>query len=269
LDLFIAVRDKRLDIYFRGQKLLQLKHSRGVFVGETHPKYLAGGKGTVKSQDGVVQDPTERDKVERYFSFLADLDNIKKVAGLHSPPEKVGTYSFITKRDQKGDLVNPNIIDVEVAFSDGHTSHQIDIAALCRQDSGEYVLRFFEAKRLEDGRLRAESPNYPEVLTEQMPMYEDAISALAPRIKRQYFDGVIEPFIRLKGRFFEQRRPLLTNIKKPDFSVCDKPHLIIFGFDEPQRQEWQASSHRTKLVSILGENRIKERGNPAGIKIRC
>jgi hypothetical protein len=110
-DLFIAIRNKYINVYWNGSSLLRLSLVGGRLVGEIHYKYLLRGsmpKPYIKVHDGVI----ELDNSSALFQTgQFDVAAIKKAASAYLSDEKKGVHQIL--------LSNDNIIDVEIAFGTG------------------------------------------------------------------------------------------------------------------------------------------------------
>jgi len=164
-DLFIAIRDGYLNVYYKGQSLCKLSYVKSCVKGETHKKYLGfSGKGYFSSKNGVISNENAKIK------DLSETDSIKEYIEGYIGKEKLESYAEILGNDI-------NVIDVEITFvkdkvpnpirkADYETS-SIDYLAL-KGDS----LVFYEAKHFSNSEIR--SRNTPKVFG-QISRYEDAL----------------------------------------------------------------------------------------------
>ena len=103
-DLFIAIRDESLNVYFNGQSICKLEYSNGAIKGQTHKKYLgveddkyfSSFNGIVTDQNAVIKN-------------LADLDAIKANIKKYFGKEKLASYGEVLGKEKR-------VIDVEVTF---------------------------------------------------------------------------------------------------------------------------------------------------------
>ena len=259
-DLFLAVRDNYVNVYYRGCSLLKLKWKAqtGAVVGETHYKYLLRPQLNeyVKIIDGK---PKSLPSVEDMFTRnLTKIDALKKAAEPYAGPEKTGVHNIV--------LRNPNIVDLEIAFATSSSDEadksapRVDFAALQMTDQGAEIV-FFEAKDFTNPELRKSGGADPKVI-DQIERYSDLL--------RDNRDAVTDSYRRVCGNLFDlrgladrnrQRHEILKGIADglTPLTVNDAPRLIVFGFDADQRDGKNWTPHRNKLKVKLGD-RVLFRG---------
>lgn len=270
--LFIGIRHNYLDVYYQGNRLMSLRHSNGKLIGKTSAKYLIEDK-LLAFTNGKIE-PEGRERIPLLDDFQKDLDKIRRASMPYAGEEKEGIQRILREHQ--------NIIDVEIALTpngdgEGSAAKRIDFAAFQQTDKGP-ELRFFEAKHFSNKEIRAKDPADPPVL-EQIKEYEKLIVEYAKKgdILKAY-GRVIKNLLDLEG-ISEKRKTILGQCKG-DFEVCNLPWLVIFGFDNAQKRDWQdedgpSHAHYKKLVDGLtrekegidGEDRIKMKGDAKDIRV--
>jgi hypothetical protein len=237
-ELFVAVRDDYLNVYWRGHSLFRVEHGTSAPRATTHPKFLL-------DPELGEQVPLEEGKFK--VGWLADhgfvskyegretLEKMKKAADLFSQPEKTGCHEII--------LANPQAIDCEIALpgngGPGKGAPRADLLTL-ELDGDEVRLVFWEAKHFGNGDLRAQDEEDVRVC-KQIAEYRDYLSEHRLAIEKSYklvaknliaFDEmgwkrVLSPLIR---EVADEKRKLTLGAEP-------KVGLIIFGFDKAQRDD--------------------------------
>lgn len=277
-ELFVTPRKRCVCVYYRGNRLLKLElDGERRLVGEIHYKYLLNPDlkpayrnvmdGKVASLDGIG-------------AFVSDFSNIKLLKRASKPyagDEKYGVSKIIEG--------HPNIIDVEVAFSDlGNSAEdddappeetvdsidsesrhipRIDFVAV--QDDGKRLeLVFFEAKYFTNHELK--SGGDPRVC-KQIAKYEKLLKKNEKDVGEAYklhcadiLNSNCVPQGSKRGQF-------LKMVSTKEVIVNTEPHLVVFGFDDDQRIGPAWKKHKDKLVDhfrkdSFGKDRVIFRGNP-------
>ena len=259
-DLFIAIRDRYVNVYWNGSSLLKLTLDGEQLVGETHYKYLLRNdtrKPYVRVDDGVVKLP---DAAALFHADLSDVAALKQAAAAHVGEEKAGVHQIV--------LSNPNVVDVEVTFGmEGNgekapATRRIDFAAL-RPATGGAEIVFYEAKLFSNKEVRANGDTPPPVAG-QIEGYRRLLVQHAPSVERSYrkvcgnlaaLQGVRDRYaasLDLMGRLTSGQAGL---------NVSEAVSLVVFGFDRDQRDGQVWGAHRAKLEAALGE-RLLLKGDP-------
>lgn len=238
--LYIAIRDNYINVYYKGQSLCKLAYCRdGKIKGETNHKYINKtlSKKTVNSYNGLIcgtQHITSLDQVE-------DLINNAEEYALE---EKKSSYGYI--------LSNKSILDVEITFNatDEIKRSSIDyLEATIKQ--GKLVLNFYEAKHCSNAEIVSRTE--PKVF-EQLDRYEKYLISQEANIQSSYklvCNNILD--LNLSERF-----PLAKTVLEDNLSLVVNrlPYLIIFG--ESHNSDWDkhVAKLRTKLQDrlILKEN---------------
>lgn len=248
--LFIAVRDDYLNVYWKGNSLLRLFLQNGRLVGEVHYKYLLrpeiNGNPYLRFEGGKVQSVNPADL---FFSDLSSIASLKRAADVHAEGEKKGVHKIV--------MSNHNIMDVEIAFgteneqSGAKVAQRIDFAAL-RLESHGPELRFYEAKQFNNPELRADGEQVPPVLS-QLKKYKDFLRSCESDLIASY-RKVCGNLVSLSG--FEKRfsmHSLLNDIAKGELPLSINPdvRLAVFGYDRDQDKGDIWATHLEKLESCL------------------
>ena len=262
--LFLAVRDDYVNVYYLGCSLLRLKPGVGQVVGEVHYKYLLRPRLLSSEYVRIVDGrPESLPPVEHMFTqSLAELVALKTAARPYAGAEKRGVHDVV--------LSNPNIVDIEVAFSTGlgdeleGSAPRVDFAALQRKSRHIEVV-FFEAKDFSNKELRAGGDTDPEVIG-QIERYSGLLRDRHEEIVHSYRQ-VCRNLLGLRG--LDARHPERHETLKGIVSgstplvVNSEPRLVVFGFDADQRDGKHWKYHRDKLKERLGE-RVLFKGDSKG-----
>ncbi len=195
-DLFLAVRDNYVSVYYRGCSLLKLtwkpKTGDGDIDGETHYKYLLKPSlPREKTHIAIVDGQPESQQLEDMFiKNLADTDALKKATKRYAGPEKIGVHKIV--------LANWNIVDLEIAFPGSSSDEadksppRMDLAALKKTDRGVEIV-FFEAKHFSNNSaLRASGDADPKVIG-QIERYKNLLEEQLRRNILQLPSGLSQP----------------------------------------------------------------------------
>lgn len=256
-NFFIGIRKNYLNVYHCGNSLIKLEHNKKGLVGKTHYKYLVKNRENdayFDFHDGSLT-PDYRDKYPLSESLSKDLPSMIKMAKRYGDEEKSGLHAILMK--------NKNIIDVEVAFRKESTkpdgrdgAERIDFAAF--QKTGNKVeLVFFEAKHFSNKELRLEEKNIPKVVN-QIRRYEEQLKKHKTQIVSSY-QRVVDNLLHMTG-YDENKKAILRKCKK--FSVNFLPKLVIFGYNQDQSEGTRWLKNRSKLIGLLGNDRVLLRGSP-------
>ena len=262
-DVFLAIPENYVNVYYRGCSLLRLKWKAGVIIGEIHYKYLLNPSISNPYVKIVHEQIKLTDDMKSLFlNSLNNISDLKKAAEPYAGTEKKGVHDILAS--------NPNILDVEIAFGNagsdesGPSAPRMDFAAI--QHSGENVrIVFFEARRFDNKALRASGNAKPDVVR-QIEIYSRKLN--------ENRDAVIESYRRVCGnlrslRGVAQRHPdrhaMLEGIEDGSRTllVDENPVLIVFGFDEDQKNGDKWRPHRKKLKTLL-DGRVHLKGDSKG-----
>ena len=258
-ELFLAIRNNYLNVYYRGCSLLKLewrnyKGTRDI-VGKIHYKYLLrsriSGSEYIEFINGI---PSFQENLGgKFIGSLIEINDLKSAAEPYVEDEKAGVHEIV--------LNNPgNILDIEVAFKN---KLRLDFAALRKTDDEQRVeIVFFEAKHFKHSGLRARNNKNPKVF-EQLTRYSEQLTEARHELEESY-RNVCYNLRYLNGidNQHSKRHELLEIIsKKPSLlKIDDKPRLVVFGFDSDQRDGKNWKQHREKLEDKFGSH-VKFYGN--------
>lgn len=253
--LFVAIRDNYVNVYYRGCSLVRLTSSRQGVVGEVNYKYLlrreAEGSEYVKVVNGEPRIPDGL-----FIRRLDQLSDMKAAAEKWAGDEKTGVHEIVLK--------NPTVVDVEIAFG-GESNKRVDLAAVrCTEKAA--TLTFYEAKHFSNQGLRASTGRLPAVLA-QMNAYDGLIAAQKHRIVESY-KCVLQNRLGLKGLVKQHTERHKSIDRLVDRNIELDPsgvRLIVFGFDADQRDGKNWRFHRDRLNA-----RVKTtfKGNAKGLVLR-
>jgi len=242
-ELFIAIRNEYLNVYYKGQSICRLYY-KNIIRGATHRKYLGINEpGYFYSENGKFLN--EKSKIKTLSEISQLKENINKYVG----EEKDLSYTEIIN-DEKC------ILDVEIAFvrnkvdkpvkkSDYEIS-SIDYLALEGTIKNSPTLVFYEAKHATNSEIR--SREIPKVY-EQIMRYKEALHTHENEIINSY---------KLVIKNFKSLHTLhhcnIADLKLIDFnfSIDFEPKLIIFATDQYKIDNKQL----TKLSNLFGGNLV-------------
>ena len=234
-DLFIAIRNEYLNVYYYGQSIckIEFKKRANEIKWTTHLKYLG------ISESGYTSTG----------DYLDRIDELKKNARKHGGKEKEQVKKYIL--DDK----EVCILDVEVTFSKEHDNEHdyrkrsIDYLTVEKTEDQKPKLVFYEAKHFENPEIRANKD--PKVF-EQIEKYEKVLN------DSNHQKEILNSY----KRIFENIKDLnLNNWRKVHDLLSDnidyleietKPKLIIFEIDKNKKED----IHIKKLKNKFGEKRL-------------
>lgn len=260
--LFIAIRDEYLNVYWKGSSLLRLRMEGGALLGEAHYKYLlrpdvANPYLRIESGRPKIGNPADF-----FFGDFSDLAGLKRAADAYAGEEKSGLHKIV--------MSNPNIIDVEVAFgatnekSGARVAQRIDFAAL-RGIRGSWELVFYEAKAFSNPELRANGKDAP--VLSQIKGYRQFLRDAQADVTDSY-RTVCSNLLSLDG--VKKRLSIMHDDLKSivegtcDFRISDDVRLVVFGYDGDQDKGVVWAEHRQKLCKALGDSLLL-RGEAKGL----
>lgn len=265
-DIFLGIRNNCIDAYYKGNCLISLEFKNGKLTGKTHYKYLLQ---SLESNDPKCYvhynydshiDLSASLSKEYLLDYISDIQCLKTASNPYSGVEKTGVHKILK--------ANNNIVDIEIALTkEGddnphlsnskrkNTAPRIDFAAL-RQMKDGIVLQFYEAKHFSNKELR--STRDPKVLS-QIEEYEKLLKMHESNICSSYKTicknlCVILPKDRLN--------PVIIDINKgKEFKLLTRPSLVIYGFDDDQKNGNVWKIHHNKLKDKLGKERVLMKGD--------
>lgn len=289
-DLFIAVRRKSLNVYYRGGSLYRIdEKDDGTASPKTHVKYLLRQQQVLAElKDHEFQLPTvgkskqQREIVwKRYKSEVTLRDMIRSASDL-AGVEKAGLHPLV--------VGNSHVIDVEVSLEragetdpiepevtvDDHDAEQkkrfqdrIDVTTLERQEDAIAVV-FHEAKHFTNPALRAKTRE-PDVIG-QVRRYQEAIARHEGPLLERYKAtcrahqrlGAMRWRVRAEhGKSTRELNQLIRDVAEgtAKLIIDPNPRLVIFGFDADQK-DGRLDKNREALGKFAPGLSIYAVGNP-------
>jgi hypothetical protein len=255
-DLFVAIRDKYINIYSQGCSIFKISHKNGQLVPETHYKYLVSPSAKNPYVLWKGDHPALEDRVNEILIQTLDLDLLKRSSRRYAEAEKVGLQQILKS--------NKNVVDVEIALSpeseveadsedraiEGkQAADRIDFAAIQEKD-GKPRIVFFEAKRFANRELRSRKPEPPVV--GQIRKYESFIQKHRSKMEASYrrvCENLIE--LGLPGRYDTRVEEVAASPER--LTVDPQVRLVVFDFDKDQRTGNVWKGHREKLFHYLND----------------
>jgi len=264
-ELYIAIRDNCVNVYYRGCSLLECRRQGETLVGRIHYKYLlrpdlhTKGDPHITVKDGV---PDFQGDLRHFFiENLGCREALKNAAKPYVGNEKEGVFDIIR--------ANENVLDVEIALGkdpqpeeDGKPKEgRVDLAVL-RKTTGGIDLVFFEMKHFSNPELRAKGTE-PKV-AKQVRRYARLLNEKREAIEQGY-RKVCWNLLNIRGLAdrYPIRHELLSSIAdgSEDLSVNVAPRLVVFGFDQDQKKGDYWQCHLSKLKDRIGPKNLLLRGN--------
>jgi hypothetical protein len=237
-ELFVAVRDDYLNVYWRGHSLFRVEQGASAPRATTHPKFLL---------DPEVGEQVPLEEGEFKVGWLADhgfisnyegretLEKMKKAADLFSQPEKTGCHEII--------LSNPQVIDCEIALpgygGPNKGAPRVDLLTL-EPDGDDVRLVFWEAKHFSNDDLRAQEEEDVQVC-KQIAHYRQCLSEQRNDVEKSY-KLVVKNLVAFEEMGWKRGlSPLIREVaddrRKLTLGAEPKVGLVIFGFDKAQRDD--------------------------------
>lgn len=227
-DVFPAVRNKRMDFYYKGGKLFSFRARKGF---TTHNKYASVL--TVDNRNPYVNE----EHLEAISSFQEGYARIKENCANYSGVEAHGVAQLYgkfscAKQKRSNDVV---VLDIEISLkSDAPlkepepgkasraSSDQIDLLLF---NTKNRILRFYEAKDYSNGEIRANSDKEPRIV-KQMQRYARQLER--PDVRKEILKAY-EAHVEVINKLFNPEKPLPVPLE-----IDPTPRLLVFGFDKPQ-----------------------------------
>lgn len=237
-DLFIAIRNEKINVYYYGQSLclLEFRKRKRIIKWTTHKKYLG------KDEKGYSDTGSYLDKIE----------DLKQNAKRYGGKEKEQVKKHILEDDASC------ILDVEVTFGKEEIfgKRSIDYVAIEKDEEGANKLVFYEAKHFDNSEIRARKT--PKVF-EQIEKYEKVLND--PIHKAEILNSYKTIIENIKELNLNNKSNLDRLIGDNCASLqidCD-PRLIIFEIDlskknkkDPEKEKY----HINKLRKQFKGNRL-------------
>lgn len=282
-DLVIAVRREALNVYYRGASIFLVELRGSDLVPITHAKYLA------RRQQGLVPlQPDGRFALDpdaalwRSYNGPETLAEMVKAAADLAGPEKIGLHALLLASPNVIDLEislegedgpepesrmdgvtataeqeADGLAETAPPTSLARWQDRIDVATL-EERGGQVWVVFHEAKHFGNSELRS-GPTRPPPVAEQIGRYRRAIARHAQAIAESYRD-VCQALVRIEAM---RRRvqavspttpaldPLISRVAEENLicAVDPEPRLVVFGFDQDQRDGLVWAKHRGRLTA--------------------
>lgn len=217
-DLFIAIREEYINVYYQGQSICRLEFKNGI-IGHTHKKYLGVNQtGYFSSLNGIISNP------ESKINSLLELEEIKINVKNHFGKEKVKSYTEVLNCEKY-------IVDVEASLvmmrEPGTTKKSkykissIDFVALEFDDKKELKLVFYEAKHFDNSEIR--SRTIPKVFG-QISRYEDSLKLH----KKELINSYKLVIANLSNLHILTHRNFVLKMPVNGIAIDYEPKLIVF-----------------------------------------
>jgi hypothetical protein len=239
-DLFLAIRNESVNIYFQGCSIFKISFQEKRLNIETHYKYLLNPdvKKPYISWNGEGPAISD-DRLRKIFVSKFDVGSLKKSSSRYAGDEKRGVHSILKS--------NKNIIDVEVALSSSGIADRIDFAALQRKGKDDEArIVFFEAKRFDNPELSSRPSNEPRVI-KQIGKYETFITDYKEEIADSY-RRICQNLTKLVPDRCDPLVFQVADIGNPlELAVDSDVRLVVFGYDADQDEGTVWRPHKDKL----------------------
>ena len=252
-DLFIAIRDEYVNVYYSGQSICEFSYlkRKKVVKGKTHEKYLGiEGTGYASSENGKIS------SLESVIKDLNELSEIKENVKKHIEKEKGESYKVILNKESQ-------VIDTEATFVEvlkpnpkkekGYQRSSIDYVALEKNSENEIKIVFYEAKHYSNPEIR--STEVPKVV-EQINRYEEALKLHEKEYKQEIINTYKLICQNLKDLNIVKNRNLVEDVNTSNLVIDFQPKLIVFGFgsDAHARETWE--EHKKNIEKGVGKQRL-------------
>ncbi|MBB3300939.1 hypothetical protein FHT80_002169 [Rhizobium sp. BK226] len=265
-ELFFALRDERIDVYYRGRAIYSIEFSGGKVTPRTHVKYLVldDRDPYIKMQNASFD--YKHPYLQGDYQERVSLRQMKAAAKTFSGIESMGVYAAIKD--------DPFVIDVEVAFNRstevtehdelevGRKQDRVDVVRLRRAADG-FDLVFWEAKHFSNSEL------FNDKILRQLAAYERQLQAREEQLLTAFrnvcrfhhdldqlrkslgFDGGSESHLKTLQDLASGKLAL---------NVVKEPSLFVFGFDNDQKGgRWKG--RKEHFEGVLGKERLRAIGD--------
>ena len=265
-EIFIGIRDKYVDAYYKGNRIGSFKPRNGGAYGQIHYKYLLdpdlNDTQIEMDAEGRIVFP-DQDFLIKEFA----LDKVKRSASRFASEEKDGIQKIFQS--------NPNIVDLEIAFRQSNDLKEsqyfagenirVDIAAIV-DNSDHAELSLYEVKHFLNPELRGGSKEAKTI--SQLGMYERRIYNEYQEI-RQSYKNVLRDRLDL-GLAPEEQKELFNSLVSGEKELSVRPYvpLVLFGFDDDQKKGNAWKNHILDFEKRDGEHSLQAKGDPNGLKLK-
>ncbi|HEY5569979.1 MAG TPA: hypothetical protein VIK42_00720 [Bacteroidales bacterium] len=243
-ELFIAIRNDYINVYFKGQSLCKLTFSRnGVIKGNTHKKYIVNNTTDntyILSENGVI-----KADVPYPIMSLSQVNELKYNVKRFVGNEKESSYNLVLSKEEEK-------IDVEITFSETNNLKRSSIDySIIKKEKDVVRLVFYEAKYYTNPELV--SITRPRVL-DQIKRYEVYISSQKDIITESY-EQICK---NMKSLGLATSDSIVSKIADGilKLEVDELPILIIFGMEEAMKNSKKWKGNLNTLEQELKPGRI-------------
>lgn len=210
-NVFLAIRDNRIDMYHNGGKLFGYDSSGF----KTHLKYASVI--TTNGKDYLSE--SELSGYRLASNFEQNYQRIKENCSNYSGIEASGVSDLYHKHSY---LSNSNVIvlDIEISFKSLNKGNKQDRIDILLFNKNSQTLQFVEAKHFSNKEIWSRA--VPKVIG-QIKRYESQLAKRKSDILSEYAE-----YVKDINEIFDISLPVPTDID-------DKVTLLIFGFDNDQK----------------------------------
>ena len=210
-NVFLAIRDNRIDLYHKGGKLFT--YDRSGF--KTHLKYAS----VISSNEKDYLTEAELSDYKLASDFESSYLRIKENCSNYTGIEALGVSEIYHKHSY---LSNSNVVvlDVEISFESLNEEKNQDRIDILLFNKDTRTLQFVEAKHFSNNEIWSRTT--PKVII-QIKRYESQIAKRKPEVLSEYID-----YIKIINRIFGMTLP-------EPVEVDNNVTLLIFGFDNDQK----------------------------------
>jgi hypothetical protein len=225
-----------------------------------------GNSGDYVSFDGKEFNIKPEEAIRTRYEHGATLSRLVRTASRFAGAEKVGVHKIAAN--------NPNVIDVEIAFTksgeadETSTAPRMDIGALVRWPSGEPRLVFCEAKcannaelsKPNDKRDKDANGDLRISVVSQILQYQQFIADNETPLINAYVN-VCKILQELKAQGLKRHwDPIIDEVAAGQLSIHPFVYLLVYDFDDDKKKGGLRTSLDKLRLTELG-NRIVAKGD--------
>lgn len=254
-DLFIGIRNESINVYYQGNSLAKITFYKGQVKYSTHYKFLINpdiNNPYIETEGDIFQ--TQK-LIGAFISSIKQINLIKRAINVYSGEEKSGVHTISLKAS--------NVLDVEIALEKENvednigrkTTDRIDFLRV-EEHNCQLRLVFYETKHYSNKEIRASKENDAPVL-DQLKRYEKSLEKHKADIITSY-KLVCQNLQKLN--IIGNRLNISSIADGNSFEIDPWPRLVIFGFDQDQKDGIIFKFHMDKLKSKIGKRLIIKGG---------
>jgi len=210
-NVFLAIRDNRIDMYHKGGKLFGYDNSGF----KTHLKYAS----VITESERDYLSESELSSYRLASNFEENYQRIKENCSNYSGIEASGVSDLYHKHSYLSDST-VIVLDIEISLESLNEKNNQDRIDILLYNRDSKTLQFVEAKHFSNTEIWSRTT--PKVIT-QIKRYESQIAKRKSEILLEYTE-----YVKIVNGLFDRSLPEPTNIE-------DKVTLLIFGFDNDQK----------------------------------